>query len=112
MCALVTGVQTCALPILLEGVFGVRENSATVAKRLWEADCLYFRDVTAAIEAQGRDGARRLVVCHGLYGFFAEIGRASGRERVCQYVEISVVAVSLKKKNYQLYIINYYSSTL
>src|SRR6056297_3404681 len=37
-------------------------------------------------------------------GFFlpgrggAEIGRASCRERVCQYVEISVVAVSLKKK--------------
>src|SRR3546814_15839387 len=29
----------------------------------------------------------------------AEIGRASCRERVCQYVKISVVAVSLKKKN-------------
>src|SRR3546814_17378947 len=29
----------------------------------------------------------------------AEIGRASCRERVCQYVSISVVAVSLKKKN-------------
>src|SRR3546814_16847062 len=28
----------------------------------------------------------------------AEIGRASCRERVCQYVYISVVAVSLKKK--------------
>src|SRR3546814_19250664 len=28
----------------------------------------------------------------------AKIGRASCRERVCQYVEISVVAVSLKKK--------------
>src|SRR3546814_13931696 len=28
----------------------------------------------------------------------AEIGRASCRERVCQYVEISVVAVSLTKK--------------
>src|SRR3546814_12998411 len=27
-----------------------------------------------------------------------EIGRASGRERVCQYVKLSVVAVSLKKK--------------
>src|SRR3546814_20786839 len=27
-----------------------------------------------------------------------EIGRASCRERVCQYVSISVVAVSLKKK--------------
>src|SRR3546814_13282601 len=29
----------------------------------------------------------------------AEIGRASCRERVCPYVKISVVAVSLKKKN-------------
>src|SRR3546814_15612480 len=27
-----------------------------------------------------------------------EIGRASSRERVCQYVEITVVGVSLKKK--------------
>src|SRR3546814_16179898 len=30
-----------------------------------------------------------------------EIGRASCRERVCQYVSISVVAVSLKKKTYE-----------
>src|SRR3546814_20833802 len=29
-----------------------------------------------------------------------KIGRASCRERVCQYVEISVVAVSLKKKKF------------
>src|SRR3546814_18681513 len=29
----------------------------------------------------------------------AEIGRASGRARVCQYVKISVVAVSFKKTN-------------
>src|SRR3546814_11680511 len=29
-----------------------------------------------------------------------EIGRASCRERVCQYVSISVVAVSLKKKEH------------
>src|SRR3546814_13419246 len=28
-----------------------------------------------------------------------KIGRASCRERVCQYVEISVVAVSIKKQN-------------
>src|SRR3546814_11410691 len=28
-----------------------------------------------------------------------QIGRASCRERVCQYVSISLVAVSLKKKN-------------
>src|SRR3546814_17011136 len=31
-----------------------------------------------------------------------QIGRASWRERVCQYVEISVVAVSLKTKKEQL----------
>src|SRR3546814_18689228 len=30
-----------------------------------------------------------------------EIGRASCRERVCQYVKISVVAVTLKKKKQQ-----------
>src|SRR3546814_17071981 len=29
----------------------------------------------------------------------AEIGRASCRDRVCQYVSVSVVAVSVKKKN-------------
>src|SRR3546814_18231566 len=32
-----------------------------------------------------------------------QIGRASCRERVCQYVSISVVAVSLKKKINELY---------
>src|SRR3546814_19029847 len=31
---------------------------------------------------------------------FGQIGRASCRERVCQYVSISVVAVSFKKKKY------------
>src|SRR3546814_15531919 len=30
-----------------------------------------------------------------------KIGRAIGRERVCQYVEISEVAVSLQKKKYK-----------
>src|SRR3546814_13891566 len=36
-----------------------------------------------------------------------KIGRASCRERVCQYVSISVVALSLKKKKQQLqYILN------
>src|SRR3546814_12978054 len=36
----------------------------------------------------------------------AEIGRAACRERVCQYVEISVVAVSLKKKHKNIYVIS------
>src|SRR3546814_17416157 len=52
---------------------------------------LYFKDRAKAevscgsAEAQGRRSV-------------AEIGRASCRERVCQYVLISVVAVSLIKK--------------
>src|SRR3546814_14773277 len=36
-------------------------------------------------------------------GAKGKIGRASCRERVCQYVYISVVAVSLKKKKTQHY---------
>src|SRR3546814_21199503 len=39
-----------------------------------------------------------------------QIGRASGRERVCQYVSISVVADSLKKKQKEIFIITYYRS--
>src|SRR3546814_14375814 len=37
------------------------------------------------------------VACFGNF-LTGKIGRASCRERVCQYVSISVVAVSLKKK--------------
>src|SRR3546814_15919804 len=36
----------------------------------------------------------------GLETVIAKIGRASCRERVCQYVWISVVAVTLKKKHH------------
>src|SRR3546814_18213083 len=41
-------------------------------------------------------GSRSLV---GTELWYLEIGRASCRERGCQYVSISVVAVYLKKKN-------------
>src|SRR3546814_19935855 len=44
-------------------------------------------------EFHRRDGA----------AFRVEIGRASCRERVCQYVSISVVADSLKQKKSQLH---------
>src|SRR3546814_12951376 len=40
-----------------------------------------------------------------------KIGRASCRERVCQYVSISVVAVSLKKKNASNYLLANYLNT-
>src|SRR3546814_11249236 len=45
--------------------------------------------------------AARLLASFGrepMKGEWLQIGRASCRERVCQYVEFSVVAVSLKKK--------------
>src|SRR3546814_19297691 len=41
--------------------------------------------------------------CAGSPPTMFEIGRASCRERVCQYVSISVVAVSLKKKKKNKY---------
>src|SRR3546814_13189346 len=45
---------------------------------------------------------RRLALVDGTSRPCDEIGRASGRERVCQYVSISGVAVSIKKKTRQL----------
>src|SRR3546814_16930708 len=41
-------------------------------------------------------GRRQMTATEG-----GQIGRASCRERVCQYVKISVVAVSLKKKRHK-----------
>src|SRR3546814_16170532 len=52
-------------------------------------------DVEAAIERARRVCDRVLIE--------EQIGRASWRERVCQYVLISVVDVSLKKKLKQIY---------
>src|SRR3546814_12304552 len=59
----------------------------------------------------GLDDQRRVVdrldlvapVVGGEADMRQEIGRASCRERVCQYVWISVVAVSLKQKNRKKY---------
>src|SRR5258707_14866961 len=85
----VTGVQTCALPIYMRGALPERLRSAFAHSR----------------DRDGGDRRRRwldrayrcLEACHGRAGKreLGEIGRASCRERV----EISVVAVSLKKKN-------------
>src|SRR3546814_20477352 len=51
-------------------------------------DALYLGKIAVRPGLQGRGLARRLL---------AQIGRASCRERVCQYVLISVVAVTLNK---------------
>src|SRR3546814_17644098 len=91
-CALVTGVQTCALPIFPvrpRHVFGERGvvpgvGGAAVAGHAAVA----MEDFHHALGDSRLDFA-----LHPLL----EIGRASCRERVCQYVWISVVAVTLTK---------------
>src|SRR3546814_2535321 len=77
-CALVTGVQTCALPISVAAAAAGAAHRGTVA---------------ATGAAQRRPGARQagpreleLRFPAGHNAFSLEIGRASCRERVCQYV--------------------------
>src|SRR3546814_18748741 len=106
-CALVTGVQTCALPISWGKS---RRSFATLANttklrsaRPCESSIRNFvsqresNRQAAQWLSQGRKSSR--LVSHFLseISSLSQIGRASRRERVCQYVKIPVVAVSLKK---------------
>src|SRR3546814_3101312 len=81
-CALVTGVQTCALPIFAttsaaEAMGGPQAYNAMKASLVtWGKQLALFH---------GKDGIRVNVVSPGPVEF-EEIGRASCRERVCQYV--------------------------
>src|SRR3546814_4407729 len=83
-CALVTGVQTCALPIYLLPVYmqvGLHLSASHVGTILLPAGIV----LAFTIAGVGRLADRHptwLLVCIGL----AQIGRASCRERVCQYV--------------------------
>src|SRR3546814_1510103 len=87
-CALVTGVQTCALPILTQS----RQALLSVVDALGPHDriqVLRFGSTLAPLfrrpllaTAQVRDALRELAP-----GIDADqIGRASCRDRVCQYV--------------------------
>src|SRR3546814_13463920 len=96
ICALVTGVQTCALPIsgLATGGDGFGASSATssVAKSPNPSPPVAspvprWHGCTASANPRSRASRRP-----------GKIGRASCRERGCQYVLISEVAGSLKKK--------------
>src|SRR3546814_3767827 len=81
-CALVTGVQTCALPIslrngqgilrLLVALFRRRSSGVILAQRGWPA----ARQTRRVLNPKGGAGVSPAW----------EIGRASCRERVCQYV--------------------------
>src|SRR3546814_14076501 len=69
------------------------KSSAALARRhvgLGQAAAVDFRQAPAVVGDLDDAGAA--------VGAEDQLGRASCRERVCQYVLISVVAVSLKKK--------------
>src|SRR3546814_4180526 len=84
-CALVTGVQTCALPISDAPSDGAGEDPGTVTT----AD---GTDLFSLVQGDAGDAERLApyadqdVTGSGVYVLDVEIGRASCRERVCQYV--------------------------
>src|SRR3546814_5456442 len=86
-CALVTGVQTCALPINYSSYFSdLRLPGCEVSTRENPRSAIYFDMFFNIIESDGRlvidwDYNRDLFDPETI-----EIGRASCRERVCQYV--------------------------
>src|SRR3546814_6845837 len=83
-CALVTGVQTCALPISASHAFDTSNISVHVANA-WEAGHTeQWIDVVHVIcPNEEYDEKKRKF--NSKFAKF-EIGRASCRERVCQYV--------------------------
>src|SRR3546814_2845263 len=80
-CALVTGVQTCALPIsqavlVIHGGAGAISRAKTTPAIVQE-----YRSALQATLARGS-----AILADGGSALDAEIGRAACRERVCTYV--------------------------
>src|SRR3546814_18005127 len=109
-CALVTGVQTCALPISsVERPDQCR--SPMVLERGGQSQMIEDADQPAIIGNIGSEptdidatAKAPLVLCPAFLEIWRrgnalrlQIGRASSREEVCQYVQIWVGAVSSKK---------------
>src|SRR3546814_4149346 len=91
-CALVTGVQTCALPISLPLVVITMRNGVEVAVGAMRAGASDFVQKPIAPDRL-LEALDRVVSTGGPQGELRplteklrEIGRASCRERVCQYV--------------------------
>src|SRR3546814_18897449 len=106
-CALVTGVQTCALPIsaawpswMRRNLFrGGRQSILTIAILAMTAVFAGKGLSWLLFDATFAGGAAACRLASGACGpFLREIGRPSCRASVCQYVFISVVSVSLQKK--------------
>src|SRR3546814_7971309 len=76
-CALVTGVQTCALPILFSRAFQLMVEDGSL-------EVLAILSNASAVIAEGE--VMQLMTTNNTATSEAEIGRASRRERVCQSV--------------------------
>src|SRR3546814_9801867 len=74
-CALVTGVQTCALPILRELAVLPQIIGGLSAEGADAAAALFSRLTSTVVRVADPETAEMI-----------KIGRASCRERVCQYV--------------------------
>src|SRR3546814_10980226 len=108
-CALVTGVQTCALPICGFRSFVFQKIGMRPSRHLSTRTSPRLKFVEAEGESCLNDlisqhllAPRIHLVASGRDPQIAkrsldQIGRATGRERVWPYVLISVVAVPLKK---------------
>src|SRR3546814_4388052 len=86
--ALVTGVQTCALPISALGSFGGLLLAALYRRLTFSnlKESVFLTIRTSAMVGWLLVGSSLFSGVFALLGGSKEIGRASCRERVCQYV--------------------------
>src|SRR3546814_18844203 len=94
-CALVTGVQTCAPPIYpLYAKCEVRGLPVVMMAGGNAGPDLSYTEPSHIDRVLGDFPDLKVVATHGAWPW--AIGSAACRERVCQYVWISVVAVSFQ----------------
>src|SRR3546814_1766456 len=82
-CALVTGVQTCALPIFSE-VKDKMTRSVTLSVSLNDIAAPFISRIEELVKEHPGKCGLKISINDPLENI--EIGRASCRERVCQYV--------------------------
>src|SRR3546814_5236536 len=102
-CALVTGVQTCALPICPAFRSPLASVAGTRGRRVGfraAAAALFVLALGVGPMALGQSSPIEPGTAEpgGTTLPGGEIGRASGRGGVCQYVYVSVVAYTFKKR--------------
>src|SRR3546814_10059252 len=84
-CALVTGVQTCALPICSTTCRAASQRDIERDQRTAEEADVAAQETKSAVDVADK-GSQELINDVQITHVRREIGRASCRERVCQYV--------------------------